>query len=112
MMRSRRTLMKNHSDNNSSFSIQNSCFLGWTLNAAYLAAIIVALPWLLYQRFRHGKYREGFSAKFFGEVPARNGNKPCLWLHAVSVGEVNLLEPILKRWESRHPDWDIVISTT
>jgi 3-deoxy-D-manno-octulosonic-acid transferase len=35
-----------------------------------------------------------------------------LWLHAVSVGEVVLLEPVLKRWTERHPDWECVISTT
>ena len=28
------------------------------------------------------------------------------------LGEVNLLEPILKRWEGLHPEWDCVISTT
>src|SRR4051812_21433028 len=93
----------------SAFSIQHVYFLGWVLNVVYIATIVVALPWLLYQRFRHGKYREGFKAKFWGEVPLRRGNKPCLWLHAVSVGEVNLLEPILKRWEGSHPDWDIII---
>jgi 3-deoxy-D-manno-octulosonic-acid transferase len=86
--------------------------MGLLLNAIYLAAIFLALPWLLYQRLRHGKYREGWPAKFWGLVPERSGNKPCLWLHAVSVGEVNLLEPILKRWQRLHPDWDCVISTT
>jgi 3-deoxy-D-manno-octulosonic-acid transferase len=103
---------EHHPTTSSSFIIQHSYFFGWVLNAAYLAVILLALPWLLYQRFRHGKYRDGFRAKFFGDVPKRRGEKPCLWLHAVSVGEVNLLEPILKRWEARHPDWDVVISTT
>jgi 3-deoxy-D-manno-octulosonic-acid transferase len=86
--------------------------MSYFLNLAYFAAILLALPWLLYQRLRHGKYREGWNAKFWGDVPRRNRDKRCLWLHAVSVGEVNLLEPILKRWESLHPDWDCVISTT
>src|SRR3954451_2243303 len=86
--------------------------MGLLLNAIYFAAIFLAFPWLLYQRLRHGKYREGWPAKFWGLVPERSGNKPCLWLHAVSVGEVNLLEPILKRWQRLHPDWDCVISTT
>ena len=84
----------------------------YVLNLAYFAAILFALPWLLYQRLRHGKYREGWNAKFWGDVPRRNRDKRCVWLHAVSVGEVNLLEPILKRWERLHPDWDCVISTT
>ena len=86
--------------------------MAYLLNSVYLAGILLALPWLLYQRLRHGKYRAGFSEKFLGQVPARQGNRPCLWLHAVSVGEVNLLEPILKRWQRLHPDWDCVISTT
>src|SRR5262245_3562298 len=86
--------------------------MAYLLNAFYLAAILLALPWLLYQRVRHGKYRDGCSAKFFGSVPLRTGDRPCLWLHAVSVGEVNVLEPILKRWERLHPDWECVISTT
>src|SRR5690242_3357555 len=90
----------------SSFIIHHSYFLGYLLNALYLAAVFLAFPWLLYQRLRHGKYREGWSAKFFGLVPERPSNKPCLWLHAVSVGEVNLLEPIIKRWQRLHPDWD------
>jgi 3-deoxy-D-manno-octulosonic-acid transferase len=84
----------------------------FVLNLVYVAAILLAMPWLLYQRLRHGKYREGWDAKFWGRVPKRSGNKPCIWLHAVSVGEVNLLEPILKRWEALHPDWDCLISTT
>jgi 3-deoxy-D-manno-octulosonic-acid transferase len=105
-------LMSNRNSVSSAFSIQHSYFLGYVLNALYLAAILLALPYLLYQRLRHGKYREGFRAKFLGDVPVRRDNKPCVWLHAVSVGEVNLLEPILKRWDALHPDWDCVISTT
>lgn len=84
----------------------------YLLNLAYLAAILLALPWLLYQRLRHGKYREGWGEKFWGRLARRSGKAPCLWLHAVSVGEVNLLEPLLARWERLHPDWDCVISTT
>lgn len=84
----------------------------YLLNLAYFFAILLALPWLLYQRLRHGKYREGWPEKFWGRLPRRSGNAPCLWLHAVSVGEVNLLEPLLARWERLHPDWDCVISTT
>lgn len=84
----------------------------YLLNSAYLTLLIVALPWLLYQRLRYGKYREGWAEKLWGRVPHRQGNRPCLWLHAVSVGEVMLLEPLLSRWRQLHPDWDCVISTT
>ncbi len=69
-------------------------------------------PWLVYSAIRKGKYREGFNAKFLGRVPIRPGTERCIWLHAVSVGEVNLLGPLLTRLEQQHPDWVYVISTT
>jgi 3-deoxy-D-manno-octulosonic-acid transferase len=78
----------------------------------YVLLLIASSPWLIYQGLRKGKYREGFAAKFLGRVPERSGNAPCLWLHAVSVGEVNLLAPLLAEIAQRRPDWDCVISTT
>lgn len=86
--------------------------MAYLLNIVYLAAIAISLPWLLYQRLRHGKYREGWEAKFWGRLPKRVGDAPCVWFHAVSVGEVNLLGPLLERWENVHPHWDVWISTT
>jgi 3-deoxy-D-manno-octulosonic-acid transferase len=82
------------------------------LNFVYLLLILFSLPWLLWQAVRKGKYREGYAAKFLGRVPTRTGDKPCLWLHAVSVGEVNLLAPLLLMIEQERPDWECVISTT
>jgi 3-deoxy-D-manno-octulosonic-acid transferase len=84
----------------------------YLLNLCYLLFIVAASPWLMVQAWRTGKYREGWGAKLLGRVPVRSGNARCLWLHAVSVGEVNLLAPIIERWERLHPDWEIVISTT
>ena len=43
---------------------------------------------------------------------APNSDKKCLWLHAVSVGEVNLLAPLLKMIDGQRPEWECVISTT
>ncbi|ADB18815.1 Three-deoxy-D-manno-octulosonic-acid transferase domain protein [Pirellula staleyi DSM 6068] len=84
----------------------------YLLNVLYLAVIALASPYLLWHSFRSGKYREGFYEKLLGLVPRRESRHRCLWLHAVSVGEVNLLMPIVERWERLHPDWEIVISTT
>jgi 3-deoxy-D-manno-octulosonic-acid transferase len=82
------------------------------LNIAYLLVLLAASPWLIWEAIYSGKYREGWRAKLWGQVPQRTGNSRCLWLHAVSVGEVNLLVPLIERWERRHPDWEVVISTT
>ena len=84
----------------------------YLMNLVYLALLVIASPWLLYAALRHGKYRQGWGAKLLGRVPRRAGNRPCIWLHAVSVGEVNLLEPLLREIEQACPDWDCVISTT
>ena len=89
-----------------------SRLLGWTLNVAYLAVLCVALPWIVWSAVRHGKHREGFAAKFLGWTPRRAGNAPCVWLHAVSVGEVNLLATTIAELALQRPDWEIVVSTT
>jgi 3-deoxy-D-manno-octulosonic-acid transferase len=84
----------------------------YLLNLVYLLLLLLVSPWLLYRALRHGKYRQGFAARLFGQAPSRSGEQPCLWLHAVSVGEVNLLQPLLAGIEQQHPDWQCVISTT
>lgn len=82
------------------------------LDALYLLLLAAASPWLVFEGFRKGKYREGFAAKFLGSVPLRTGERPCVWLHAVSVGEVNLLSTLLTAWHQQRPDWQCVVSTT
>src|SRR5262245_24608295 len=84
----------------------------WLLNAAYLAIIAVCSPLIVWQSFRTGKYREGFREKLLGLVPRRNGNATCVWIHAVSVGEVNLIATLLRELRGAHSDWQFVVSTT
>jgi 3-deoxy-D-manno-octulosonic-acid transferase len=82
------------------------------LNSAYLAALALLGPWIAWQSLRTGKYREGYRQKLLGLVPRRGGDATCLWIHAVSVGEVNLLATLLKDLRAAHPDWQFVVSTT
>jgi len=86
--------------------------ISWLLNAIYLAIIAISLPLIVWQAFRTGKYREGYREKFFGLVPRRQGDDACIWIHAVSVGEVNLLATLLRELPAAHPDWQLVVSTT
>ncbi len=86
--------------------------MSYLLNLIYLVLIVVFSPWLIYSAIRKGKYREGFGAKLLGRVPLREGDARCIWLHAVSVGEVNVLAPLLMRLEGQYPQCDFVISTT
>ncbi len=84
----------------------------YLLNLIYMLLILAALPWLVLASMRKGKYREGYAAKFLGRVPRRESEGKCIWLHAVSVGEVNLLAPLLREIRRRRPDWECVVSTT
>ena len=86
--------------------------MAYLYNFAYLVIIILASPFLIITSIRNGKYRQGWGAKFLGFVPRCRNDKPCIWLHAVSVGEVNLLQTILTEISLKHPDWECVISTT
>ncbi len=86
----------------------------WLRNLVYLLLIVLLLPKLIYSAVRHGKYRQGFAEKFLGLVPRIHidANKRCIWFHAVSVGEVNLLQTLIQEIEQRDPQCQCVISTT
>ena len=85
--------------------------MSWLLNATYVCFLVMASPWLLWRYFQ-GKGRRGWKQKLFGLVAERKSDNPCIWLHAVSVGEVNLLTPVLNRWQELQPELEFVISTT
>src|SRR5262245_23968125 len=84
----------------------------WALNGIYLAVVFLALPWIVWSAVCYGQHREGFAEKLRGLAQKRSGHRPCLWLHAVSVGEVNLLATTIADFAARQPEWVVVISTT
>ena len=85
----------------------------WLLNFIYSALVLIASPYLLWAALTKGKYREGFAEKFLGRVPGRpDGTSQHLWLHAVSVGEVNLLAPLIKELQQTYPGVTFHITTT
>ncbi len=82
------------------------------LNIIYLCLLTVLSPFLAIRAWKTGKYREGWFEKLLGQAPVRVGDGPCLWFHAVSVGEILLLRPLIAEFARRRPGWEIVISTT
>lgn len=68
-------------------------------NVLYLAGLLLLSPVILYRMIRHRRYRRGIGEKVFGLSKRRAGelcgNRPCVWIHAVSVGEVNLLPTLV-----------------
>jgi 3-deoxy-D-manno-octulosonic-acid transferase len=82
------------------------------LNTLYLLLLVAVSPLLLWQTWRRGKRRPGFAARFWGRAPRRLGNRPCIWFHAVSLGEVKQLRPVVDELARRRPDWDVFLSTS
>ncbi|QDT06987.1 3-deoxy-D-manno-octulosonic acid transferase [Rubripirellula lacrimiformis] len=85
-------------------------------NVLYLITLAVASPWIAYRALRHGRYRRGTRQKLWGlsasEATDLTQGRPCVWVHAVSVGEVNLMAGVVKRLEQQCPDVCIVVSTS
>jgi 3-deoxy-D-manno-octulosonic-acid transferase len=84
----------------------------WLLNFAYLALLAAVSPIILFRMVVRGKYRTGWVQKLLGRVSRREVQRSCLWYHAVSVGEVLQLAPLLDALSQRDPGLDFVISTT
>jgi 3-deoxy-D-manno-octulosonic-acid transferase len=88
-------------------------------SAALTLALVLGLPFWLLQMARSGKYRAGLSERL-GRVPARlrvtgaapHGNENCIWVHAVSVGEVLAVTRLIAELKKKYPEWRIVVSTT
>lgn len=86
--------------------------LGYLLNICYALLLIVASPYLVYAAVRKKKYRRGWAEKLLGRSPRRRDQTQCIWLHAVSVGEVQLLASLIEEIGIRDSKIECVISTT
>lgn len=85
--------------------------MSFVVDVVYLVLLFLSSPILIARAWRKGKYREGWAERVLGRSPTRIGDRPCIWFHAVSVGEVNQLRPLIADLERRRPGWEIVIST-
>ena len=86
--------------------------VGWVLNAVYCLVLLAVAPVLIYRRVKLGKYKGGWSEKLTGGLRRRNPDSPCIWIHAVSVGEVLQLQNVLNELAARFPQSELLITTT
>jgi len=84
-------------------------------NLALMAALTAGAPWWLWRMATTHKYREGMAERL-GKVPASllalGRERPLIWLHAVSVGEVLAASRLVGELDSAFPAHRLVISTT
>ncbi len=83
----------------------------FVLDLFYLLAAVAYSPVIIYRAVRHNRYRTGWAERF-GRITRREPDKECIWLHAVSVGEVNAAKTMIPELKKRFPDYEIIISTT
>jgi 3-deoxy-D-manno-octulosonic-acid transferase len=76
---------------------------------------VLAAPYYFMRLRRRGNWRPGFRERF-GHYNAglkqALTNRDVIWIHAVSVGEVNLCTQLIRALEPHVPNLKIVVSTT
>ena len=82
-------------------------------NLALLAALVAGAPWWLWRMATTHKYREGLLERL-GWVRLAKGldDRPLIWAHAVSVGEVLAVSRLVGELDAAFPRYRLVISTT
>jgi len=91
--------------------------MGIGRDIAYAVGAAVSAPLWGWSLLRTGKWRTDWGGRF-GKVKTekrKSGkaeNQKRLLIHAVSVGEVNLLRPLVAIFEERYPDTELVIAAT
>jgi 3-deoxy-D-manno-octulosonic-acid transferase len=83
----------------------------YVLDIIYVVAIIIYLPKVVYRRLFHGRYTEGGGERL-GFVNRRSDKDKCVWIHSVSVGEVNATRTLVEELAVVLPDAEIVMSST
>lgn len=80
---------------------------------AYYAGLLLASPVLGYKvaRKRGRRHLAGLKERL-GDCAKRPGQRPCIWIHGVSVGEIQAARTLVDAIEAELPEYEIVLSTT
>lgn len=89
-------------------------FYYWIYTFLALIAFIFLLPYMLGRMVLTGRYREAF-CQLLGFWPQKEiekiGDKGCIWIHAVSVGEAVAASAIIKEIKKLNKEEKILVST-
>jgi 3-deoxy-D-manno-octulosonic-acid transferase len=80
----------------------------------YTTLLTLATPLALARLGWKGRANPAYHERIgerLGLIP-RLPERPRLWVHAVSVGEVIAAAPLIRAWRVRHPDWAVLVTTT
>ncbi|MFA5554563.1 MAG: 3-deoxy-D-manno-octulosonic acid transferase [Phycisphaerae bacterium] len=83
----------------------------YLMDLIYVLAAAGYCPMLLYKRLRYKRYRTGWDNRF-GRINRKYPEKKCIWIHAVSVGEVNAAKTLINQLKKSCPNYEVLITTT
>lgn len=84
-------------------------------NILFTIGFILSSPYYFMRMRRRGSWREGFAERFGRydtKLKQAITNRDTIWMHAVSVGEVNVCTQLIRALEPRLPNLKIIVSTT
>src|SRR5580765_8170555 len=84
-------------------------------NILFTIFFCASAPYYFFKMWRRGNWRRGFRqrfGRFDAKIKQALSNRHVLWIHAVSVGEVNVCTQLIRALEPRVPNLKIVVSTT
>ena len=84
-------------------------------NFIFTICFVLASPHYFLRLRRRGNWQGGFGqrfGRFDSKFKQAITNRQTIWMHAVSVGEVNLCTQLIRALEPRLPNAKIVVSTT
>jgi 3-deoxy-D-manno-octulosonic-acid transferase len=84
-------------------------------NILFFFGFWLSSPYYFFKMWRRGNWRSGFGQRFAHydtKLKQAITNRHLIWLHAVSVGEVNICTQLIPVLERRAPNLKIIVSTT
>src|SRR5579859_2170546 len=84
-------------------------------NILFLVFFVITAPYYFVRMSRRGNWLAGFGQRFGlydNKIKQSITNRNILWMHAVSVGEMNVCLQLIRALEPRLPNLKIMVSTT
>ncbi len=81
------------------------------INILYFIAIALYSPVILWRMATQNRYRHGWPQRL-GRCTRKHPGKKCIWIHAVSVGEVNAAKTVMDALGQQFPAYEIILSST
>jgi 3-deoxy-D-manno-octulosonic-acid transferase len=83
-------------------------------NILFPVFFLLSAPFYFLKMWRRGNWQTGFAQRFgiYDDSLRTTSGKPCIWFHAVSVGEVGICAQLLHELAPKSAGYDFIVSTT